>query len=160
MKNYTNAWKFEPDDDFTAVVRTSIIQILRTPGGPYHDWFMEGVRDTPRSKQLEEHIFVDGLNILRHYEGMRRLAEQITSRGKISHANAAVWEMYVTFAVAAVFAHYIPIVPMEDGSAEVLDASGKGQFEEEDGNQDDGGNDEDIGCSTSTHLHIGKRVRR
>ncbi|OBZ70734.1 hypothetical protein A0H81_09528 [Grifola frondosa] len=103
--------------DFTAVVRTSIIQILRTPGGPYHDWFMEGVRDTPRSKQLEEHIF-----------------------GKISHANAAVWEMYVTFAVAAVFAHYVDIIPNEGGSAEVQAVTATGQVDEESGTQEGGRN--------------------
>ncbi|OBZ76473.1 hypothetical protein A0H81_02993 [Grifola frondosa] len=101
---------------------------------------MTGERDTLRSKVLEEHIFVNGINILRHYEGMRWLTEEINRMGKIGDANTAVWEKYVTFTMAVVFAHYVDIIPDEGGSAEVQAIITTGQVDKESGMQDGGHN--------------------
>ncbi|OBZ72320.1 hypothetical protein A0H81_07737 [Grifola frondosa] len=91
---------------------------------------MAEMRDTLPSQWLVRCILADAPNILHHYEVMQQFAEQVKKTRKIADAHRALWDMYISLAVATSFTHYVPLVPYEGGSAEVQDITTKGEVEE------------------------------
>ncbi|OBZ70901.1 hypothetical protein A0H81_09543 [Grifola frondosa] len=159
-----------------AYIRDTDIEdpFILASGGPYHDWFVAGMRDTPRSQQLMKDILADAPNILRHYQVMRQFAEQVKKTGKIADAHRALWDMYVALAVATSFtlcsgesvnldeyryANRHQLVPYEGGSAEVEDVTATGRVGEERGREEGGRHEEDIGPATSTRVYVGNPLR-
>ncbi|OBZ70896.1 hypothetical protein A0H81_09544 [Grifola frondosa] len=150
MRNFTDEYKFSPSRLFCMTFRVSAGMLLRKQDGPYQDWFIGPKMDTMSTRRLRELVINDAIDVLAHFEIMRRFAERIDSDYDMKDHD--VWSEYVSFAVATAFATHVM-----DGNAEDAEEAVGGVADWSDGRP---WNAEQAGPSTPTPFRSGKAVRK